>query len=67
MLLDASAQHAGRTGREVLKLGAIVMGLPDARVDEMLAVVGLDQTEAKRRIGNYSPECVSDSASRMRC
>jgi len=54
VLLDASTQHAGRTGREVLKLGAMVMGLPDARVDEMLAVVGLDQTEAKRRIGNYS-------------
>ncbi len=27
VLLDASAQHAGRTGYEVLKLGAMVMGL----------------------------------------
>src|SRR6476661_6275557 len=28
VLLDASAQHAGRTGREVLELGAMSMGLP---------------------------------------
>ncbi len=54
VLLDASAQHAGRSGREVLHLGAMTMGLPDARVDEMLAVVGLSAVEAKRRVGNYS-------------
>ncbi len=54
VLLDASAQHAGRTGREVLKLGAMVMGLPDSRVEEMLSLVGLDDTEAKRRVGAYS-------------
>ena len=39
VLLDASAQHAGRTGREVLSLGAMTMGLPESRVDEMLALV----------------------------
>src|SRR5690606_4613495 len=39
VLLDASAQHAGRTGREVLTLSAKVMGLPDRRVDEMLDLV----------------------------
>jgi ABC-2 type transport system ATP-binding protein len=54
VLLDASAQHAGRTGREVLGLGARTMGLPPRRVDEMLEVVGLDADEAKRRIRNYS-------------
>ena len=54
VLLDASAQHSGRTGREVLKLGAMVMGLPEARVDEMLELVGLTPSEAKRRVGNYS-------------
>ena len=54
VLLDASAQHAGRTGREVLALGAQLMGLPTARVDEMLTLVGLDETEAKRRVKNYS-------------
>jgi ABC-2 type transport system ATP-binding protein len=54
VLLDASAQHAGRTGREVLNLGAMLMGLPDSRVEEMLALVGLTPAEAKRRVGNYS-------------
>lgn len=54
ILLDASAQHAGRTGREVLTLGAITMGLPMSRVDEMLALVSLSKSESKRRIRNYS-------------
>jgi ABC-2 type transport system ATP-binding protein len=54
VLLDASAQHAGRTGREILTLGARLMGLPESRVDEMLALVSLDETEAKRRVRNYS-------------
>src|SRR6478609_8390822 len=36
VLLDASAQHPGRTGREVLRLGATAMGLPRSRLDEML-------------------------------
>jgi ABC-2 type transport system ATP-binding protein len=54
VLLDASAQHAGRTGREVLHLGAMLMGLPESRVDEMLQLVGLTPAEAKRRVGNYS-------------
>lgn len=54
VLLDASAQHAGRTGREVLTIGARTMGLPDSRVEEMLALVGLSGSESKRRVGNYS-------------
>ncbi|MFL6091128.1 MAG: ABC transporter ATP-binding protein [Aeromicrobium sp.] len=54
VLLDASAQHAGRTGREVLALGAMTMGLPSSRVDDMLNLVSLTPTEAKRRIRNYS-------------
>jgi ABC-2 type transport system ATP-binding protein len=54
VLLDASAQHAGRTGREVLALSALTMGLPESRVEEMLAMVGLSETEAKRRVRNYS-------------
>jgi ABC-2 type transport system ATP-binding protein len=54
VLLDASAQHAGRTGREVLMVGAKTMGLPESRVDEMLDLVSLSQTEAKRRLRNYS-------------
>jgi ABC-2 type transport system ATP-binding protein len=54
VLLDASAQHAGRTGREVLTLGAQTMGLPKSRVDEMLHLVSLSPAEAKRRVRNYS-------------
>ena len=54
VLLDASAQHAGRTGREVLTIGARTMGLPDSRVDEMLALVGLSPEESKQRVRNYS-------------
>jgi ABC-2 type transport system ATP-binding protein len=54
VLLDASAQHAGRTGREVLRLSAETMGVGRDRVEEMLTLVGLNDTEAKRRIRNYS-------------
>lgn len=54
VLLDASAQHDGRTGREVLALGALEMGLPMKRVDEMLELVSLTGKESKRRIKNYS-------------
>ncbi|MDP3891497.1 MAG: ATP-binding cassette domain-containing protein [Nocardioides sp.] len=54
VLLDASAQHAGRTGREILTLGATTMGLPMSRVDEMLELVSLSNEESKRRLRNYS-------------
>lgn len=54
VLLDASAQHAGRTGREILVLSAMTMGLPLQRVDEMLALVGLTPAESRRRVKNYS-------------
>ena len=54
VLLDASAQHAGRTGREVLALGAALMGIDKSRVTEMLDVVGLTDKEAGRKVRNYS-------------
>ena len=54
VLLDASAQHNGRTGREILTIGAETMGLPRARVDEMLELVSLSPTEARRRLRDYS-------------
>ena len=41
VLLDASAQHAGRTGREILTLAQRIMGLPARRVEEMLDLVSL--------------------------
>jgi ABC-2 type transport system ATP-binding protein len=54
VLLDASAQHAGRTGRETLRIAARTMGLPAARTEEMIDLVGLTPTEASRRVKNYS-------------
>ena len=54
VLLDASAQHNGRTGAEVLNLTRIGLGLPKNAVAEMLDIVGLTQAESKRRVGNYS-------------
>ncbi|GAB2621670.1 ATP-binding cassette domain-containing protein [Nocardioides ginkgobilobae] len=54
VLLDASAQHAGRTGREVLRVAAETMGLPRTRVAEMLDLVSLTEEEAGRRVRDYS-------------
>ncbi|CUR56517.1 putative ABC transporter, ATP-binding protein [metagenome] len=54
VLLDASAQHAGRTGREILTISQRTMGLPRQRVDEMLELVSLTEREAGRRVRNYS-------------
>ncbi|MGW4800377.1 ABC transporter ATP-binding protein [Nonomuraea sp. NPDC004297] len=53
-LLDAGAQHPGRTGREVLTLGAMLLGLPRSRVGEVLELVGLSGKEAGRAVGGYS-------------
>ncbi|MDA0180948.1 ABC transporter ATP-binding protein [Solirubrobacter phytolaccae] len=54
VLLDASAQHPGRSGREALVISARMMGVPDARVDEVLTLVGLDKSAAKKRVRQYS-------------
>src|SRR4051794_29834049 len=54
ILLDASAQHAGRRGREALAVSAQMMGVPGQRVDTLLELVGLDETAARRRLGQYS-------------
>jgi ABC-2 type transport system ATP-binding protein len=54
VMLDASAQHAGRTGREILTIAQRMMGLPGRRVAEMLDTVSLTETEANRRVGSYS-------------
>ncbi len=54
VLLDASAQHAGRTGREILTIAQRTMGLPARRVEEMLEMVSLTADEAGRRVSNYS-------------
>jgi len=54
VMLDASAQHAGRTGQEILTLAQQMMGLPARRVPEMLELVSLTETESNRRVGSYS-------------
>lgn len=54
VMLDASAQHPGRTGRETLKLIADSIGVSDEQAAAMLERVGLDPSAAKKRVGNYS-------------
>jgi ABC-2 type transport system ATP-binding protein len=54
ILLDASAQHGGRRGREALAVSAQVMGVPETRVDELLTLVGLDKSAARKRVRQYS-------------
>jgi ABC-2 type transport system ATP-binding protein len=54
VLLDASAQHAGRTGREVLTLAALTMGVDRKWVDESLDRVGLNAAAARKRVRQYS-------------
>jgi ABC-2 type transport system ATP-binding protein len=54
VLLDASAQHAGRTGREVLTLSARVLGVAPRRVGELLELVGLPPSAAGKRVRGYS-------------
>ena len=54
VLLDASAQHAGRTGREILTIGTETMGLPRSRVDQLLERVSLSPVEARRGSRDYS-------------
>jgi ABC-2 type transport system ATP-binding protein len=54
VLLDASAQHAGRTGREILTLAQRTMRVPRDRVDQMLDLVSLSDEESARRLRDYS-------------
>jgi ABC-2 type transport system ATP-binding protein len=54
LLLDASAQHAGRTGRETLTIAQRFMGLPQQRVEEVLDLVSLTPRESSRRVRDYS-------------
>jgi ABC-2 type transport system ATP-binding protein len=54
VLLDASAQHPGRTGREVLTVAATVIGVSARVVPDRLAMVGLEPAAARRRVRAYS-------------
>jgi ABC-2 type transport system ATP-binding protein len=53
VLLDASAQHPGRTGAETLRLAARLLGMPARAADDMLDRVGLG-ADGGRRVGAYS-------------
>ncbi|GAA1349928.1 ABC transporter ATP-binding protein [Falsarthrobacter nasiphocae] len=52
-LLDAKAVHTGRSARSHLRAMAATHGLPNARVDEVISMTGLDQV-AKRKVGGFS-------------
>jgi ABC-2 type transport system ATP-binding protein len=54
VLLDASAQHDGRRGREALAVSAQAIGVPPPRVGELLERVGLDASAARKRVRQYS-------------
>jgi ABC-2 type transport system ATP-binding protein len=53
VLLDAKAVHSGRTAREHLRAMAATHGIATARVDEVIALTGL-QSVARRRVGGFS-------------
>ena len=52
-VLEASAVHPGRSGRNHLRVLATAAGLPRSRVEEVLTLVELSGA-AKRRAGGYS-------------
>ncbi len=54
VMLDAAAQHPGRTGAEVLALAGLIAGASKSRVAEMTDTVGLTPAETKRRVKDYS-------------
>src|SRR3954469_23950969 len=54
VLLDASAQHAGRRGREALAVSARMIGVDEDRVDGRVELVGLDRAAGRKRVAQYS-------------
>ncbi|RSM91778.1 ABC transporter [Kibdelosporangium aridum] len=52
-MLDGSGAHRSRTGRAHLTWIAAAAGIPQRRVDEVLATVGLTEAAGKR-VGRYS-------------
>jgi ABC-2 type transport system ATP-binding protein len=51
--IEPCGAHPGRSGRDHLRSLAALGGLPRGRVEEVLALVGLEQA-AGRRVGTYS-------------
>lgn len=54
VLLDASAQHPGLRGREVLRQSSRMCGVDPDRADELLAYVGLGGGAGEKRVREYS-------------
>jgi ABC-2 type transport system ATP-binding protein len=54
VLLDASAQHGGRTGEETLTIAAMTLGVGRDRVATVLDDVGLAGKAARKRVRTYS-------------
>jgi ABC-2 type transport system ATP-binding protein len=52
-VLEAQGFHPGRSGRAHLRVGAAALGVPDARVEEVLGLVGLADA-AGRGVGGWS-------------
>ena len=53
VVLDARAMHPGRSARNHLRAMAAISSLPEARVDSVLHLVGLDSA-ADQRVGGFS-------------
>ena len=51
--IEPCGAHPGRSARDHLRSLAALAGLPGSRVDEVLAIAGLEQA-AGRRVGKYS-------------
>jgi len=51
--IEPTGAHPGRTGRDHLRSLAALAGIPAGRVDEVLAIVELEDA-ATRRVGKYS-------------
>ena len=49
--LEATGFHAGRSGRDHLRVLAATAGIPVQRVDEVLAMVGLTEAAGRRTLG----------------
>jgi ABC-2 type transport system ATP-binding protein len=54
VLLDASAQHGGRSGEETLAIAAMTLGVGPERVAAVLEDVGLGGKPARKRVRTYS-------------
>ena len=53
VMLDAGSLHGGRSGLETLRLVARTLGMPAARAEEVLEIVGL-AAAARKRVSGYS-------------